>query len=78
MPRFDSFDRFNPIANTFMKKAIQGMVDRHFDSNVKMKPSKSLIESIVESSEGDIRSALMALQFTTFAPSRGKKGGSTS
>jgi cell cycle checkpoint protein len=61
-----------------MRKAIQGMVDRHFDTSVKLKPSKSLIDSIVESSGGDIRSALMALQFVTIAPSSSKKGGSTS
>lgn len=75
--------RFNPIAPTLMKKALTGLIDRHFKSksslsSVFIPPSKDIIDTIVESANGDIRSAIMTLQFSCIPgkQSHGRKGGS--
>lgn len=58
---------FNPIAPTLMKKGLQGMLSKQFASSSTYSntgpPSKEVLDIIVESSNGDIRSAVMALQF---------------
>lgn len=71
---------FNPIAKTLMKKGLQYTVDRHFGPTSKLKPSRETLDMVAESCEGDIRGALMALQFSSTLPSnsvagkRSKKG----
>ncbi|KAJ7720282.1 Rad17 cell cycle checkpoint protein-domain-containing protein [Mycena maculata] len=57
---------FNPIAPTLMKKALQALVSAHFTSSNSSgsAPSKETLDIIVETSNGDIRSAIMALQFS--------------
>ncbi|KAF7325912.1 hypothetical protein MKEN_00442000 [Mycena kentingensis (nom. inval.)] len=71
---------FNPIAPTIMKKALQSLISTHFsapsDGNA---PSKEMLDIVIETSNGDIRSAIMALQFSCIVeiPSgKRKKGGS--
>jgi cell cycle checkpoint protein len=54
---------FNPIAPTLMTKALQAMLTTHFASTTEKPPTKDIVEMIVESSNGDIRSAVMALEF---------------
>lgn len=54
---------FNPIAPTLMTKALQAMLANHFASTSGKPPAKDVVEMIVESSNGDIRSAVMALEF---------------
>ncbi|KAG1902214.1 Rad17 cell cycle checkpoint protein-domain-containing protein [Suillus fuscotomentosus] len=54
---------FNPIAPTLMNKALQAMLTKHFASTSGKPPAKDVVEMIVESSNGDIRSAAMALEF---------------
>ncbi|TCD62712.1 Cell cycle checkpoint protein rad17 [Steccherinum ochraceum] len=64
--------RFNPIAPTLMKKALQNIVSMHYPSSSSQRssqPSKEIIDTVVESSNGDIRSAIMALQFACVAGS---------
>lgn len=67
--------RFNPIAPTLMKRALQTMLTKHFkDMSHKqsgIQPSKEIMDIIVESSNGDIRSAIMALQFASISNHRG-------
>lgn len=48
-----------------MNKALQHLVTSHFSASApsSTSPSKEIIDIIVESSNGDIRSAIMALQF---------------
>ena len=68
-----SFDRmassrFNPIAPTLMTKALQALLASHFGSSeaherVGKRPAREVIDIVVESSNGDIRSAINALQF---------------
>ncbi|KAF8625498.1 hypothetical protein AX15_005346 [Amanita polypyramis BW_CC] len=55
--------RFNPIAPTLLRKALQALLNTHFASNKSAQPSKEIIDIVVESANGDIRSAIMALQF---------------
>ncbi|KAG2156755.1 Rad17 cell cycle checkpoint protein-domain-containing protein [Suillus bovinus] len=54
---------FNPIAPTLMTKALQAMLTNHFASTSEKPPGKDVVDMIVESSNGDIRSAVMALEF---------------
>ncbi|KAF9481743.1 Rad17-domain-containing protein [Pholiota conissans] len=69
---------FNPIAPTLMRKALQAIVNRHFTSKstssmAGLAPSKEVLDLIVESSNGDIRSAIMALQFACIVEIPGQK-----
>ncbi|KAL0959331.1 hypothetical protein HGRIS_014592 [Hohenbuehelia grisea] len=75
---------FNPIAPTLMRKALHAMLNTHFsDSNSRGAPrSKDFIDTVVDSANGDIRSAIMALQFACVldvpGPAKVKKGKSKS
>ncbi|KAI0634894.1 Rad17-domain-containing protein [Trametes polyzona] len=62
---------FNPIASTYMRNALKTLLDRHFSSASApgARPTKDVLDVIVESSNGDIRSAVMALQFACTADS---------
>ncbi|KAF8347458.1 Rad17 cell cycle checkpoint protein-domain-containing protein [Amanita rubescens] len=55
--------KFNPIAPTLLRKALQGLVNTHFALNKSAQPSKDVLDVVVETANGDIRSAIMALQF---------------
>ncbi|KAG0704979.1 Rad17 cell cycle checkpoint protein-domain-containing protein [Suillus ampliporus] len=74
---------FNPIAPTLMTKALQAMLTNHFASTAGKPPTKDVVEMIVESSNGDIRSAVMALEFACVVTlpikgtGKGKKRGNT-
>lgn len=74
---------FNPIAPTLMTKALQAMLTTHFESIGEKPPTKDVIEMIVESSNGDIRSAVMALEFVCVVTlpvkvaGKGKRRGNT-
>ncbi len=63
--------RFNPIAPTLMKRALQHLLTTHFSQNSGIQPSKEVLDIITESSNGDIRSAIMALQFACVRPNPG-------
>lgn len=64
---------FNPIAPTLMTKALQALLAKHFGSQVSGgKPPKEALDVIVETANGDIRSALMALQFACVSSLSGK------
>ncbi|KAK0235412.1 Rad17 cell cycle checkpoint protein-domain-containing protein [Armillaria nabsnona] len=69
--------RFNPIAPTFLRKALQALIDRHFPAakgGKSARPSKHILDIIVDSANGDIRSAVNALQFSSIAEKGRKKG----
>jgi len=60
----DIYVRFNPIAPTLLRRALQALVASRFSSRPTIpSPSKESLDIIVESANGDIRSAVMALQF---------------
>ena len=60
-----------------MKKALQHLIGKHFDTSTTQPsatpPSKEVVDIIVESSNGDIRSAIMALEFACTADSSSHK-----
>lgn len=65
---------FNPIAATYMRSALKTLLDRHFASSPSgARPTQAVLDVIVESSNGDIRSAVMALQFACTADSSTRK-----
>ena len=53
-------NRFNPIAATFLKKALTTLC-----TAASSPISKEALDIIIESSNGDIRSAVMAIQFAS-------------
>ncbi|KAF8811191.1 hypothetical protein BYT27DRAFT_7221588 [Phlegmacium glaucopus] len=60
---------FNPVAPTLLRKAVQALLKTHFASSSSastIAPSKEVIDIIVESANGDIRNAIMALQFSSY------------
>ncbi|KAI0746491.1 P-loop containing nucleoside triphosphate hydrolase protein [Daedaleopsis nitida] len=78
---------FNPIAVTYMRAALKTLLDCHFASSTARagtRPTKEVVDVVVESSNGDIRSAVMALQFACTASqghlksSKGTKKGAKS
>ncbi|KZT02770.1 P-loop containing nucleoside triphosphate hydrolase protein [Laetiporus sulphureus 93-53] len=64
---FTTHVRFNPVAPTLLRPALQRLLDKHFSSVRGFPPSKEVLGLIVSSSNGDIRSAVMALQFACVA-----------
>ncbi|KAL5504857.1 RAD17 [Sanghuangporus vaninii] len=73
---------FNPVAPTLMLRALQELLSRHYeksDASQFSRLSKDDLNIIVETSNGDIRSSIMALQFacvlgdTKERAQRGKK-----
>ncbi|EMD36255.1 hypothetical protein CERSUDRAFT_52549 [Gelatoporia subvermispora B] len=54
---------FNPIAPKILRKALQTLLRSRFAKSTGVSASKEVIDLIVDSSNGDIRSAIMALQF---------------
>ena len=60
-----------------MLRALQEIVNRHFAGmgERERRPTKEMLDIIVESSHGDIRSAIMALQFASVreTSSKGRK-----
>ncbi len=65
-----------------MRTALKTVLDRHFAStsaHAGARPTKEVLDIIIESSNGDIRSAIMALQFACTAeqgkPLKGTKMG---
>ncbi|KAH9923879.1 Rad17 cell cycle checkpoint protein-domain-containing protein, partial [Fomitopsis serialis] len=65
---------FRPIAPTYLRPALQSLLNRHFTGGGSP-ISKDVLNLIVDSANGDIRSAIMALQFACSASgsSTGKK-----
>jgi cell cycle checkpoint protein len=59
-----------------MKKALQALVSTHFASSKVSgsAPSKETLDIVIETSNGDIRSAIMALQFSCVVEMSGGKG----
>lgn len=59
-----------------MRRALQALLATHFPPSSKVPaPSKQVLDVIVESSNGDIRSAIMALQFACVVDLSGAKRG---
>ncbi|KAL0563836.1 RFC checkpoint protein Rad17 [Marasmius crinis-equi] len=59
--------RFNPIAPTLLKKALQALLNTHYSSapkgSRKSPITPQLLDVIIDSANGDVRSAIMTLQF---------------
>ncbi|KAF4571431.1 Cell cycle checkpoint protein rad17 [Pleurotus pulmonarius] len=68
---------FNRIAPTLMRKALHAMLSTHFAGSPAAPPSKEALDLIVESVNGDIRSAIMALQFACVVEAPVSKKGRT-
>ncbi|THU98650.1 checkpoint protein Rad24 [Dendrothele bispora CBS 962.96] len=74
--------RFNPIAPTLLKKALSALLTRHFSTSTsgsgstRSPVSSTYLDLIVDSANGDIRSAIMSLQFacTRLGVNSKKKG----
>lgn len=69
---FFFLDRFNPIAITYLRRAVTALLSNHLSTISKREsvtsrsikiPSKDFIDMLLENAHGDIRSAIMTLQF---------------
>lgn len=70
-------DRFNPVAITLLRKAANSLLDKAFASPAMVsheRPSKDVVDMVLESANGDIRSAVMALQFACVVDLPSTKG----
>ncbi|TPX72282.1 hypothetical protein SpCBS45565_g00702 [Spizellomyces sp. 'palustris'] len=70
---------FNPIAPTYLVKALTRIADLEFRSPMRssLRPDKESIEVIAKSSGGDIRCAINALQFLTLRISSNSSNAAT-
>ena len=63
-----------------MIKALQAIVNQHFQDSPSLRPTKNMLDMIITCSQGDIRGAVMELQLSTLVDKKpakkGKKGGS--
>lgn len=62
--------RFNPIAPTFVKKALKSLMGQEFRSRSAFAPDSAEIDQLIEMHEGDIRAVINALQFMCYLPSK--------
>lgn len=62
--------RFNPIAPTFVKKALKNLVGQEFRLRSPYQPNSSEIDHLIQIHEGDIRAVINALQFMCCLPSK--------
>ncbi|KAG0067897.1 Cell cycle checkpoint protein rad17 [Linnemannia elongata] len=62
--------KFNPIAPTFVKKALKNMIGQEFRSRSAFAPDSAEIDQLIEIHEGDIRAVINALQFMCYLPSK--------
>ncbi|KAG8989069.1 Cell cycle checkpoint protein rad17, partial [Tulasnella sp. 427] len=73
--------QFNPVAITLLRKAVNALLDKVFAAgsasgmSAVQRPPKNVVESVVSSANGDIRSAVMALQFASVVDLEGVGGG---
>jgi cell cycle checkpoint protein len=77
--------KFNPVADTILKKGLDLMLDKALSAKKALRPSASAVAAVVRSANGDIRSAVNNLQFLVRegkhaglkimeqAPAKGKK-----
>ncbi|KAG0285296.1 Cell cycle checkpoint protein rad17 [Linnemannia gamsii] len=61
--------KFNPIAPTFVKKALKNLMGQEFRGKSPYKPTSSEIDQLLQIHEGDIRAVINALQFMCYLPS---------
>ncbi|KAG0001142.1 Cell cycle checkpoint protein rad17 [Modicella reniformis] len=68
--------KFNPIALTIMKKAINKLVKKEFGTRHKYAPSEEEIDQAIEIHDGDIRAVINSLQFLCYLPAKNRKSNS--
>ncbi|KAF9561541.1 Cell cycle checkpoint protein rad17 [Mortierella alpina] len=65
--------KFNPIAPTFMKKALRKLVDKEFKTTSICAPDTAEIDQLIEIHDGDIRAVINSLQFLCYLPTKKRK-----
>ncbi|KAG0201304.1 Cell cycle checkpoint protein rad17 [Mortierella sp. GBA30] len=60
---------FNPIAPTFVKKALRKMVEKEFRTGGAHAPDSAELDQLIEIHDGDIRAVINALQFMCYISS---------
>lgn len=61
-----------------MIKALQGIVDRHFQDSPSLRPTKNMLDMIITCSRGDIRGAVVELQLSSLVDKKPAKKGEKS
>ncbi|KAF9921593.1 Cell cycle checkpoint protein rad17 [Linnemannia zychae] len=62
--------KFNPIAPTFLKKALKNLVVQEFNGKSSYEPTADEIDQLIRIHEGDVRSVINALQFHCYLPKK--------
>ncbi|KAF9947796.1 Cell cycle checkpoint protein rad17 [Mortierella alpina] len=65
--------KFNPIAPTFMKKALRKLVDKEFKTTSACAPDTAEMDQLIEVHDGDIRAVINSLQFLCYLPSKKRR-----
>lgn len=61
-----------------MTKALQAMINQHFQDSPSLRPTKNLLDMIITCSRGDIRGAVMELQLCSLVDKKPAKQGKNS
>ncbi|KAF8978559.1 Cell cycle checkpoint protein rad17 [Entomortierella lignicola] len=65
--------KFNPIAPTFMKKALRRLIESEFGASHAYAPDAAELDQLIEIHDGDIRATINALQFLCYIPTKKRK-----
>ncbi|KAG9322008.1 hypothetical protein KVV02_008171 [Mortierella alpina] len=65
--------KFNPIAPTFMKKALRKLVDKEFKTTSACAPDTAEMDQLIEIHDGDIRAVINSLQFLCYLPTKKRR-----
>jgi DNA polymerase III delta prime subunit len=66
-------DRFNPIAPTFVMKALKRLMAQEFKRRAAYQPDTAELDLLIQIHEGDIRAVINALQFLCYLPTKRRR-----
>jgi cell cycle checkpoint protein len=70
---FTISDRFNPIAPTFVRKAIKTLLTQEFRGKPTYEPETVEIDQLIQIYDGDLRAVINALQFLCYLPTKRRR-----
>ncbi|KAK3806870.1 MAG: Rad17 cell cycle checkpoint protein-domain-containing protein [Linnemannia gamsii] len=65
--------KFNPIAPTFVKKALKTLTAQEFRGKTAYAPETAEIDNLIQIHDGDLRAVINALQFLCYLPAKRRR-----
>ncbi|KAF9121605.1 Cell cycle checkpoint protein rad17 [Mortierella sp. 14UC] len=65
--------KFNPIAPTFVKKALKALITQEFKGRHAYEPETVEIDQLIQIHDGDLRAVINALQFLCYLPTKRRR-----